>query len=340
MKFSNMVTSVEAHAEGCPLRVITGGFPSIPGSSISEKVQYLKENMDYMRTMLLYEPRGHSGMCAALLTSPTTPGADVGVIILEPQGYVPMCGHCIIALSTVLVETDMVHVREPTTEITLDTLAGVVQARVRVEDGRAKEVTVRNVPAFSYLRDVKLKTSRFGALSVDIAYGGMYYILVSAEDVGLTLKAGELNKIIEYGNSIREDVMKQVEIKHPIISEGEQAFFGGTAMVQFYGPPTHPEATLKNVVVMPPSSIDRSPCGTGTCARLADLHAKGKLKLNEEFVHESFIGTLFRGRIVGETQVGDYPAVIPEITGRAYITAMQQFVMDPEDPLKHGFLLS
>ena len=340
MRFTNMISSVEAHAAGCPLRVITGGFPRIPGESVVEKTQYLQAHMDHLRTMLIHEPRGHSGMCAAVVTSPSIPGADIGMIILEPQGYVPMCGHCTIAMATVLVETGMVKVSEPTTEIGLETLAGLIKVRVSVEGGRAKSVTIRNVPAFSYVRDFELKTQRFGTLKIDVAYGGMYYLLVAAEDVGLTLEQGELDKIIDYGIAIRAEAMKQIQPEHPAAAEGAQSFYGGTMQVQFYGPPTHPEADMKNVVVVPPSSIDRSPCGTGTCARLANLHARGKIKVGEEFVHESYIGTLFRARIVEETRVGDYPAIIPELTGSAHITAMQQFVVDPDDPLKDGFLMS
>lgn len=340
MKFTHMINSVEAHAAGAPSRIVTGGFPFIPGSSISEKVRHLKHRMDHLRTMLLYEPRGHAGMSVVLVISPTVPEADVGMIVMEPVGYVPMSGTNTIAACTVLVETGMVNVEEPETKLTLDTLAGLVQIQVSVKDGKATGVTFQNVPAFSYLRDVKLSTPRFKGVSVDIAYGGMYYVIVAASDVGLTLRSGELDKVIEYGREIRNDVIDQVDIRHPGIAEDEHRHFGGTVQVYFHAPPTDPRATFKNVVFMPPSTIDRSPCGTGTSAWLANLHAKGELKIGERVVNEGYIGTLFGARIVGEARVGDYPAVIPEITGSANITAVQQFVVDSEDELIEGFLLS
>lgn len=340
MKFSNLISSVEAHAAGCPLRVITGGFPMIPGNTVVEKTRFLRDEMDHLRTAVLFEPRGHSGMCATVITESSFPGADLGMLILEPQGYVPMCGHCTIATCTVLVETGMVQVQEPVTHINLETLAGLVEARVSVEDGRARSVTIRNVPAFLYEKDVKLETAQFGELLLDIAYGGMYYLLVPAESVGLTLKEGELDRIIASGISIRDDALEQLNIVHPGLDDRAQSHYGGTMQVQFYGPPTHPEAHSKNVVVIPPNSIDRSPCGTGTCSRLAALYASGKIGLGEEFVYESYIGTTFRVRAIAETTVGNYPAIVPELTGSGHVTAMHQFVLDPEDPLKHGFLMT
>ena len=340
MNFSNVISSIEAHAAGCPLRVITGGFPVIPGNTVVEKTQYLRDEMDHLRTAVLFEPRGHSGMCATVITESSMPRADVGMLILEPQGYVPMCGHCTIATCTVLVETGMVEVKEPVTKINLETLAGLIEARVSVEGGRAKSVTIQNVPAFLYEKNVKVKTRELGEIALDVAFGGMYYLLVPAESAGLTLREGELDKIISAGIGIRDDALEQLDIVHPGLDDREQSHYGGTMQVQFYGPPTHPEAHSKNVVVIPPNSIDRSPCGTGTCSRLAVLHADGKIGMGEEFVYESYIGTLFRVRAVAETKVGDYPAIVPELTGSGHVTAMHQFVLDPDDPLKHGFLMT
>lgn len=340
MNFSNVISSVEAHAAGCPLRVITGGFPKVPGDSVLEKTHYMRDHMDHLRTAILFEPRGHSGMCATVITETSMPGADLGMLILEPQGYVPMCGHCTIATCTVLVETGMVQVEEPVTRIRLETLAGLIEARVSVEEGRAKSVTIQNVPAFLYEKGARVSTRDFGEIELDVAYGGMYYLLVPAESVGLTLAEGELDKIISAGISIRDDALEQLDIVHPELDGRDQSYYGGTMQVQFYGPPTHPEAHSKNVVVIPPNSFDRSPCGTGTCSRLAVLYADGKIGKDEEFVYESYIGTLFRVRAVAETRVGDYPAIVPELTGSGHVTAMHQFVIEPDDPLKHGFLMT
>ena len=340
MRLSNAISSVEAHAAGCPLRVITGGFPRVPGRTVVEKTRYMQEHMDHLRTAVLFEPRGHSGMCATVITEPGVPGADLGMLILEPQGYVPMCGHCTIATCTVLVETGMVEVTEPVTHIALETLAGVVEARVAVEGGRAKSVTIRNVPAFLHQKSVSVRTRQFGEITADLAYGGMYYLIVPAESAGLTLRQGELDRIIAAGISIRADALEQLEIVHPGVESAEQDAYSGTMQVQFYGPPTHPEADSKNVVVIPPNSIDRSPCGTGTCSRLAILYSDGEIGLGEEFVYESYIGTLFRARVVEETTVGGHPAIVPELTGSGHVTAMHQFILDPDDPLKHGFLMT
>ena len=245
MNFSNVISSVEAHAAGCPLRVITGGFPVIPGNTVVEKTQYLRDEMDHLRTAVLFEPRGHSGMCATVITESSAPRADVGMLILEPQGYVPMCGHCTIATCTVLVETGMVQVEEPVTKINLETLAGLIEARVSVENGRARSVTIRNVPAFLYEKSVKLQTKEFGEIVADLAYGGMYYLLVPAESAGLTLQQGELDKIITAGISIRDDALQQLNITHPGLDDREQAHYGGTMQVQFYGPPPPPRGPLQ-----------------------------------------------------------------------------------------------
>ena len=201
MNLSNVISSVEAHAAGCPLRVITGGFPMIPGKSVVEKTQYLRDEMDHLRTAVLFEPRGHSGMCATVITEASMPGADVGMIILEPQGYVPMCGHCTIATCTVLVETGMVEVQEPVTRINLETLAGAHRgAGVGGGGGRAKSVTFQNVPAFLYEKDVSLKTREFGEVVLDVAYGGMYYLLVPAESVGADTWGGGIGEDHSLGN--------------------------------------------------------------------------------------------------------------------------------------------
>jgi len=334
MQLSSVITVVETHTEGEPMRIVTGGFPAIRCETIREKYDYVEKNLDDLRRMILYEPRGHSTMCGAFLVEPTVQEADVGVIFIEPIGLVPMCGHGAIAIAKYLVETQRVKLTEPVTQVKLDTLAGLVNLSVNIKNGKVGEITLRNVASFSYLRDVEVHTERFGNVKVDIAYGGNFYAIVSAEDLDLKIVPEEATKLVEYGEILRKAIQEQVEIKHPEGRGLEKPLY-----IQFTAPPTHPKAHMKNVVVVAPAGLDRSPCGTGTSARMADLFAKGELDVGDEFVHESIIGTLFKGKIVGESRVGKYPSIIPEVSGRAYITGFQHLVAEPDDPFRTGFLL-
>ena len=335
MKISKVVSVVDAHTEGQPMRIVTGGFPTIRGGTMSEKNEYVERNLENLRRMILYEPRGRRTMCGAFLVDPTVPEADVGVVFIEPIGLVPMCGHGSIAIAKVLVETERVEVKEPVTQVKLDTIGGIVTMSVRVEDGEVGDITLRNVKSFSYLRDIEVQTERFGVVNVDIAYGGTFYAIVQAEDLGLEIVPEKSRRIVEYGEVLRKSIQEQVEIRHP---QGSR--LAKVLQILFTAPPTHPEAHFKNTVIVPPAALDRSPCGTGTSARMADLYAKKELRVGDEFVHESITGTLFRGKIVGETREGDLPAIIPEVTGRAYVTGFQQLVAEIDDPFKRGFLLT
>jgi proline racemase/trans-L-3-hydroxyproline dehydratase len=334
MNFIKIISAIDTHTEGNPERVVTGGIPSIPGKTMLEKSKFARDNLDYLRTMLVHEPRGHSNMYAALLVPPAVEEADIGVLYLEPGGYVTMCGHGTIAICTVLIETGIIKAREPETDITLDTPAGLVRAKVAVKEGRAESVTIRNVPSFLYQADVELDIADVGRVKLDIAYGGNFYAIVEAERVGLDVRTENVNKLISLGAKIWQAVNQQVEIHHP-----QEPQIDCINYVEFCAPATHPKATMKNAVVVPPAGMDRSPCGTGTCAKMATLYSKGKLSLKEEFVYESIIGTLFYGELIEETKVGEYPAVVPTIRGSAYITGIHQFVVDPRDPFPEGFHL-
>jgi len=335
MKFDKLITAIDTHTEGNPERVVTGGIPFIPGKTMLEKSKYTRNNLDYIRTLLVYEPRGHSNMYASLLVPPTVDGADFGVIYMEPGGYVTMCGHGTIAICTVLVETGIIEALEPETEIVLDTPAGLVRAKVAVKDGKAESVTMRNVPSFLYMADVKVDVPDVGRVKVDIAYGGNFYAILEAESVGLEVKPGHARKLISTGTRIWRAVNEEIEIHHP-----EKPEIDCVNYVEFSAPATNPKANMKNAVVVPPGGMDRSPCGTGTCAKMATLYSMGKLNLNEEFVHESIIGSLFYAKLIRETKVGDYEAVVPVIRGSAYITGINQFVVDPDDPFPVGFQLA
>lgn len=334
MKFSRMITAVDSHTGGNAERVVIGGIPPIPGATMLEKLKYIRRNWDHWRTFLCHEPRGHGNMYASFLTPPTVPEAQFGVLYLEPGGYATMCGHGTIAICTVLVEMGLVEAKEPITEIVLDTPAGVVRAQVDVHNGEAESVTIRNVPSFLYKPEVKVDVPGLGKVTVDVAYGGNFYAILPAESVGLEITPEESAEITALGTRIWRAVNEQVEIRHP-----EKPEINCVNYTEFSTAPTHPQATMKNAVVVPPSGIDRSPCGTGTSAKMATLWAKGQLRLNEEFVHESIIGSLFFGRLVEETQVGPFKAVVPLIKGSAWIMGIHQFVLDPRDPFPTGFLL-
>ena len=335
MKFNRLITAVDSHTAGMPMRVVTGGTPRIPGRTILERVRYVREHLDDLRSFIVLEPRGHAGMFAAILTEPCSDDADVGVVFLNPGGYDTMCGHGTIAICTVMVETGMVEIHEPETMITLDTPAGIVEARVVVAEGLAQSVTLRNVPSFLLDAGVEVDVPDVGRIKISIAYGGdLFYAILPAASVGLKAEPEWDGEIVAIGRKIWEVLSKQVEAQHPEIPE-----IKGFAGVIFSAPPTHPEATLKNACFGPPGFTDRSPCGTGTCAKMAELYALGLLAHEEEFVHESVIGTVFRGKVIEEVQIGPFRGIVTEITGSAYITSFQQMVLDPRDPFPAGLYM-
>ena len=335
MRFKKMLTAVDSHTGGNAERVVIGGVPPIPGNTMLEKLRFVHHNWDHLRTFLCHEPRGHGNMYASLLTPPTVPEAQFGVLYLEPGGYATMCGHGTIAICTVLVEMGLVEAHEPVTEIVLDTPAGPVRTQVDVKNGEATAVTIRNVPSFLYRPDVGVNVPGLGIVKVDIAYGGNFFAILSAESVGVVIHPENASKITAVGTEVWRAVNEQVEIRHP-----EKPEINCVNYTEFSTAATHPQATMKNAVVAPPTGIDRSPCGTGTSAKMATLWAKGKLGLNEEFVHESIVGSLFYGRLVEETKVGPFRAAVPTIKGSAWITGIQQFVLAPDDPFPAGFLLA
>ena len=232
----------------------------------------------------------------------------------------------------VALETGVIEAREPVTEVLLDTPAGPVAVSADIRNGRVGEVTFRNVPAFLYREGINLEIPGVGNVTVDISFGGNFFALVEAGDFGLSLSPGNVSRILELGLMIRERINSQLDVIHPL-----EPHIDSVQLVEFCGPAVDPKAHARNVVVFGRGQVDRSPCGTGTCARMATMWARGELGLNEDFMHESIIGTTFRGRLVDTARVGDFEGVIPEISGRAFITGFQQFVIDPEDPLKEGF---
>ncbi|MFI0904656.1 proline racemase family protein [Streptomyces sioyaensis] len=333
MRTRHVFHAVDSHTEGMPTRVITGGVGTLPGATMAERRLYLAEHRDDIRTLLMYEPRGHAAMSGAILQAPTRPDADWGVLFIEVSGYLPMCGHGTIGVATVLVETGMVAVCEPVTTVRLDTPAGLVTAEVQVTDGAATAVTLTNVPAFCAGLDRKVSVPGYGTLSYDLAYGGNFYAILPLDSVGLPFDRDRKNDILAAGLALLDAVNTTDRPVHP-----EDERIGGLKHVYFAAPGSNATRS-RHAMAIHPGWFDRSPCGTGTSARMAQLHARGELFLGQDFVNESFIGTEFTGRLVGRTTVGGRPAVVPTVTGRAWVTGTAQYFLDPADPFPAGFLL-
>ncbi|MEU4831755.1 proline racemase family protein [Streptosporangium sp. NPDC023615] len=333
MRTKRVFHAVDSHTEGMPTRVITGGVGVIPGATMAERREHFLARMDHVRTLLMYEPRGHSAMSGAILQPPTRPDADYGVLYIEVSGCLPMCGHGTIGVATVLVETGMVEVVEPVTVIRLDTPAGLVVAEVRVCDGAAVEVTITNVPSFSVGLDRVVRVPGIGEVVYDLAYGGNHYAILPIESVGLPFERSHKQEILDAGLAVMRAINEQDEPVHPL-----DPAIRGCHHVHLTAPGSDARHS-RHAMAIHPGWFDRSPCGTGTSARMAQLHARGELPLGADFVNESFIGTRFVGRLVEETRVADLPAVVPTVTGRAWITGTAQYFLDPSDPFPAGFLL-
>jgi proline racemase len=333
MRARRVFHAVDSHTEGMPTRVIVGGVGVLPGATMAERRAYMIDKGDELRTLLMYEPRGHSAMSGAILQPPTRDDADWGVVYIEVSGCLPMCGHGTIGVATVLVETGMVEVTEPVTTIRLDVPAGLVEARVAVQDGRATSVTIRNVASYVVGLDRVVEVPGIGEVTYDLAFGGNFYAIVPIERLGIPFELSEKQRMLDVSLAMMDAINATDMPVHPLdpgIRECHHVYLeapGSTAQHS------------RHAMAIHPGWFDRSPCGTGTSARMAQLHARGELAMDTDFVNESFIGTHFTGRLVEETTVGAYPAVIPTVTGRAWITGTAQYVLDPDDPFPAGFLL-
>ena len=331
MRASRVFSAVDSHTEGMPTRVVTGGLGVIPGATMNERRLHFIEHLDHIRRLLVNEPRGHSAMSGAILQPPTRPDADFGVLYIEVSGCLPMCGHGTIGVATVLVETGMVEVVEPVTTIRLDTPAGLVVAEVAVTDGHADSVTLRNVPSYCDRLDATVEVPGLGPVRYSLAFGGNFYAMVELDDLGLPFDRAHKDEILKAGLAIMDAINTTAPPKHPEIDGVDHCHH-----VEFIAPGSD-AALSRHAMAIHPGWFDRSPCGTGTSARMAELHARGELALGTDFVNESFIGCRFTGRLVGETTVGGHAAVLPTITGRAWVTGIGQYLLDPTDPYPAGF---
>ncbi|MBK8160950.1 MAG: proline racemase family protein [Rhodospirillaceae bacterium] len=337
MKLDRVITVVGAHAEGEVGRVITGGVLPPKGRSMFERMVNLERDSAWLRNMLLFDPRGSVNAAVNLITPPIREDADIGMIVMESDYFVPMSGSNLICTVTVALEAGIIPMREPETIVRVDTPAGLVEVRADCVNGKCRRVSFRNIPSFVMHRDRMIEVAGLGSFRVDVAYGGMIYCIINAQDVGVTLARDEARDLIGLGERIKAAAAVQLPSVHP-----ENPEIHTINQTEFAGPMEVIDGvkTSKNAVVVSPGRLDRCPCGTGTSARMALLHARGELAVGEKFRHTSILDTVFDCRILETTRSGAVPAVIPEVSGRAWLTGVSHYGVDPEDPFPEGYRLS
>jgi trans-L-3-hydroxyproline dehydratase len=328
------ITTIDMHTAGEPFRVITGGYPELPGDTILARRRYARQHLDHLRTALMWEPRGHADMYGCIVTPPVTPEADIGVLFLHNEGYSTMCGHGIIAITKLVLESGLLPMREPETRVGIDSPAGLITAYARVRAGQVESVRFHNVPSFVVALDETVEVPGLGTVRYDLAFGGAFYAYVRAADAGVSCTPDDFRTLIARGVTIKQAVIASRPIVHPF--EEDLGLLYGTIFIEAAHDPAHHS---RNVCIFADGEVDRCPTGTGVSGRLAIHHARAEVGLDEPIVVESILGTTFTGRIVETTRFGPYPAVIPEVEGTAHITGRHEFLIDPGDPLKDGFIL-
>ncbi|MDN5200088.1 proline racemase family protein [Fulvivirgaceae bacterium BMA10] len=329
------IRTIDMHTGGEPLRVIVDGFPDIQGSTILEKRNYVKHNYDHLRTALMFEPRGHADMYGCLLTSPQSAEADFGIIFMHNEGYSTMCGHATIAITKLAVEMGWVKVQEPETIVKIDAPCGLLTSYAEVENGKVKNIRFHNVPSFVVALDREVEVDGLGIVKYDLAYGGAFYAYVDANPLNIQCTPENYRTLIERGMDIKRAVMTTSDlIIHPF--EKDLSFLYGTI---FIGGPVSNDVDSRNVCIFAEGEVDRSPTGSGVSGRAAIHYKRGDIGVDEPMTIESILGSRFKTRVVKETRYGDFDAVIPEVEGDAHITGQNEFVIDPSDPLKEGFIL-
>lgn len=341
------LTALEVHAGGEPGRVIVDGVPDVPGATMFEKMQHLRTHMDGVRLRMLREPRGYPGLCCNVLMPPTHPDADAGFIIMEQSEYPVMSGSNTICVTTALIETGRVAVTEPITRLTLEAPAGLIEVEAEVRDGRCVAVSFDNVPAFAAHLDAVIEVPEVGRVTVDVAYGGMWYVIADADALGIPLDPDHAATIARVGQMLRAAAAEQLPVVHP-----ENAAIAGVSIAQLSGRASDPGVSRRNAVVITTGELDwarpetwrgvldRSPCGTGTCAKMAALHARGELAVGEDFRHQGILDTVWTGRLLSTTRVADRAAVVPRITGRGWIYGRTEYLADAQDPFPDGFTVA
>ena len=345
-RFIDRITAVDVHAEGEPGRVITGGMPELPGDTMLQKMLWLEANGDHIRRRMLREPSGYPGLCCNAIVPSNNPAADAGFIIMEQSEYPPMSGSNTICVVTALLETGILPMVEPVTELTLEAPAGLIGVRADCADGKVTRVTFRNVASFAMHLDLQIDVPTIGTVGVDIAWGGMFYAIADADALGVELSADNGAEISRVSEMIRVATREQTEVVHPLHPE-----LTGPTISQLSGSAAGPAAHGRNAVTLATGvldwdrpetwggALDRCPCGTGTSAKMAVLHARGELAVGQDFVYEGPLDTTFTGRIIEETTVGDYPAIVTEVGGQGWITGFAEYVLDPSDPFPEGYTI-
>ncbi|MCK4826765.1 proline racemase family protein [bacterium] len=337
--FENQILTIDLHVAGEPLRLIIDGTPSISGQSMNEKRLYISENMDYVRLLLTKEPRGHRDMFAGIVTEPVSDEAHFGIVFMDARRYPYMCGHGIIGAVTAFIEMGWLEAKKTELQVVVDTPSGSVRCSARVSemtDGRLRveSVAFRMESTFAFLLDQSLEVPGYGQFSVNVVYAGGFFVMVPVEQTGLTLTSENAPELARLGMTVIDAGNQQLKVQHPLFS-----YINTIDVVEFYEPVNKPLMRGKNIVILGEGHVDRSPCGTGTSAKLALLHRRGELRLGQTLVNEGMLGTTFEGRIIREINVGGVPAIVPEIRGSAYITGLHRFVFRPDDPFPEGFLV-
>jgi proline racemase len=332
MKANKIITTIDSHTGGEPTRLVVSGIP-LKGRTLLEQRDYMRKKLDHLRSALMCEPRGHRGMFGAIMAPATRPEVDFGIVWVDHDGsYLNMCGHGTIGIGFVCVEAGLVQVAEPLTTIKIDMPAGLVEARVSVENGRAKRTAIVNVPAFLFRRDVEVDVPDYGRVAIDIAFGGSFFAGVQGKNLGIEVGPENVDALVRAGLAIRQAVNQQVDVQHPTLSH-----IKSVDLVTIWGPGRAPGARYKNIHVFSDGSFDRSPGGTGTSHMMTILIHRRLMREDEEIISEGITGSLFGGRMLSKTKVGSFDAWVPEISGTAYLTGLHQFVIDPDDPQAHGF---
>ncbi len=328
------VTTIDTHTAGEPLRIITSGIPDIPGNTILEKRRYVQENLDHLRKTLMWEPRGHADMYGCIITPPVSEKADFGVIFMHNEGYSSMCGHGIIAITKMAIVSGIVELHEPTTTVKIDSPAGLITATGHIENDKVKKVSFQNVPSYVVALDSEIEIPEYGKIKYDLAFGGAYYAYVQAADVGLTCNSKDIYKLIHVGRAIKKAVSNAAAIMHPV--DNDLSFLYGTI---FIGEPEDSSLHSRNVCIFADGEVDRSPTGTGISGRLAIHYERGEISIGESITIESIIGSKFEGRVIEQTKFGNFNAIIPEVTGEAFITGKHEFYIDPKDSIREGIFI-
>ncbi|WP_156456288.1 proline racemase family protein [Abyssisolibacter fermentans] len=334
INFTRMITAIDAHTAGEPLRIITSGLPPIKGNTILEKRKFMLKNYDDIRKMLMLEPRGHSGMYGCIITPPVTSDGDFGVLFTHNEGLSTMCGHGIIAVTKVAIEVGMLKCTEGINVVKIDSPAGRIVAYANIQNDKVQKISFENVPSFVYAENIKVNVEGIGEVTADIAYGGAFYVYIDAQKIGLTVDPKHIEKLVKIGMEIKYKVMDAMDVVHPI-ERGIKGIYGTIIT----GPLNIKGDTIEsnNVCIFADGQIDRSPTGTGTAGRVALLYKKGVMKKGMTLINKSIIDTIFEGKINDFTSISNLDAVIPEVSGNAFITGFNQLVLDPDDPIPEGF---